>query len=49
MTRIFFFFWGNFFFTLQYIQKQVSVLEEGIRKSWALVGPAVDQASGKTL
>ncbi|KAH9721800.1 DNA topoisomerase 4 subunit B [Citrus sinensis] len=30
--------------TLQYIQKQVSVLEEGIRKSWALVGPAVDQA-----
>ncbi|KAH9777761.1 DNA topoisomerase 4 subunit B [Citrus sinensis] len=31
--------------TLQYIQKQVSVLEEGIRKSWALVGPAVDQAS----
>ncbi|KAH9777758.1 DNA topoisomerase 4 subunit B [Citrus sinensis] len=33
--------------TLQYIQKQVSVLEEGIRKSWALVGPAVDQASAK--
>ncbi|GAY55228.1 hypothetical protein CUMW_162820 [Citrus unshiu] len=33
--------------TLQYIQKQVSVLEEGIRKSWALVGPAVDQASAE--
>lgn len=30
--------------TLQYIQKQVGVLEEGIRKSWAIVGPSVDQA-----
>ncbi|KAL3499395.1 hypothetical protein ACH5RR_038488 [Cinchona calisaya] len=25
--------------TLQYIQKQISVLEEGIRKSWAFAGP----------
>ncbi|KAJ4823461.1 hypothetical protein Tsubulata_019697, partial [Turnera subulata] len=31
--------------TLQYIEKQISVLEDGIRKSWALIRPPQNQRS----
>ncbi|KAK0587106.1 hypothetical protein LWI29_017363 [Acer saccharum] len=33
--------------TLQYIQKQISVLEDGIKRFWALVGPSNVQAHAK--
>ncbi|GAV68924.1 DUF810 domain-containing protein [Cephalotus follicularis] len=33
--------------TLQYIQKQIGMLEEGIRKSWALVRTSLDRKWGK--
>ncbi|XP_052209822.1 protein unc-13 homolog isoform X2 [Diospyros lotus] len=33
--------------TLQYIQKQVNMLEDGIRKSWALVGQYENQTQSK--
>ncbi|XP_052307936.1 protein unc-13 homolog isoform X5 [Populus trichocarpa] len=33
--------------TLQYIQKQVAILEDGIRKSWGLIRPSLDQRQTK--
>lgn len=33
--------------TLKYIQKQIGVLEDGIRKSWALIRPSVAQRRAK--
>ncbi|CAK7335470.1 unnamed protein product [Dovyalis caffra] len=33
--------------TLQYIQKQVGILEDGIRKSWGLIRPSHDQRRTK--
>ncbi|XP_031251761.1 protein unc-13 homolog [Pistacia vera] len=33
--------------TLQYIQKQIGILEDGIRKSWGLVRPPIDQLWAK--
>ncbi|XP_061955444.1 protein unc-13 homolog isoform X4 [Populus nigra] len=33
--------------TLQYIQKQVAILEDGIRKSWGLIRPSLDQRQMK--
>ncbi|CAL5360013.1 hypothetical protein CsSME_00050374 [Camellia sinensis var. sinensis] len=33
--------------TLQYIQKQVDILDDGIRKSWALVRPSKNQSRSK--
>ncbi|EOY24649.1 Uncharacterized protein TCM_016195 isoform 3 [Theobroma cacao] len=33
--------------TLQYIQKQVGLLEDGIRNSWALVRPSLNQGRAK--
>ncbi|KAK9006423.1 hypothetical protein V6N11_035462 [Hibiscus sabdariffa] len=33
--------------TLQYIQKQVGQLEDGIRKSWAVVRPSLDQTQAE--
>lgn len=33
--------------TLKYIQKQVAILEDGIRKSWGLIRPSLDQRQTK--
>lgn len=33
--------------TLKYIQKQIGILEDGIRKSWALIRPSVGQGWAK--
>lgn len=32
---------------MQYIQKQVAILEDGIRKSWGLIRPSLDQRQSK--